>query len=1089
MTTSTTSNHNNDQQDSSSMSSFEEISNGWKDDNNAEEQDEEDEEDEYHYEYEEDDEDPNESEDDEDGMEPPPDDNHNNNVAADTHHESGGTESPAVPRVQVIWNPNHQHGIPFYKEEEEDGKPAARSPLAAVAVATTNVPDHPTAWTTRGGGGGGGGGDSSSSVASSSWTSVGGGDPRDLESSSQTSASVASSFVPVQRLNALQLGTEDATGGVSSVASNSWSYPFPGSTDGDGFSITSNGTVVSGFDLLNLNGQVMRRCRFDGYCNPPDATSCRACGAALVANPNVEMDAQIAHHLQHQEQVQADKQVLAQERHRQTWSSQGVFDQARIWQTELHKYLDDNFATRVHFWTTIRTGWAARPRHNQNQNQNHKPYQFMPRVDTVLAMSNFLECAKQRYTPQELVNANTNHPGLAPLMNHHTDATDATPRCLPMFVAYVYTNKGDWPGQNHATIASWLQQQQQQESNTTSSSSNSLLSVLTCPLQAYEYWKQQQGSTWWGAVSLAPIEEEDDDDDTTKNASWATGQAQASPCPALGWMVLVAPGRQHYRQFTVPRKQTETSSSSSSPSSSSPAENHTATTTGSVHDAPSTATRTATSMPPPPSSSSMVLSTNTRNRFHHAHSAQAPVVGGTVPGSVPPQAEEGNNDTTLWSGPLPAAWASNNNNNNNNNNTTANAASATSTTSDDSTPSSHTQQDFTVTTVEGEQAVLPLLCFDGSLRHTGETKRLVRAVEQVCLDFLTSAGIMQPPPPPSSRSRATTTTTSATGFSFAPFSSSTALLPSISQAVSDAVAQSQPQQQQPKPQGHTTTTTTTAFSSPQASSSAPTASSSLRTARAMSPMTATTQSLNQLNLAAHQQQMRTNNNNNPGGSSMPLEEEGNPSPCKKLHVDSGSMDAMASGGNVQNNTTAQTTRVASNAAATRTGHSNDPPITSTTTTSPNVFGNNEDPPYFEVDGWYMQYCPVCDQIIPAFTPCPNGCHLFFQDQPHETTTAVPDTTAGTSTATNNNNGNVVTGPSTDMATDPSPTTGATDTVQSSHSTAPPTEPLTFLPGAPAGLTQMWTATQPTTTTNGADLAATPATTAGQPSLLTLQPGC
>ena len=61
-------------------------------------------------------------------------------------------------------------------------------------------------------------------------------------------------------------------------------------------------SAISGFVVLDYGGGSLRSCKICTKLNPFEAVICDICGTALVANPNVDMDDQIALNVQNKEQ-------------------------------------------------------------------------------------------------------------------------------------------------------------------------------------------------------------------------------------------------------------------------------------------------------------------------------------------------------------------------------------------------------------------------------------------------------------------------------------------------------------------------------------------------------------------------------------------------------------------------------------------------------------------------------------------------------------------------------------------------------------------------------------------------------------------
>jgi hypothetical protein len=64
---------------------------------------------------------------------------------------------------------------------------------------------------------------------------------------------------------------------------------------------STSASVISSFDLLSINGSTLRVCKRCSYANPPSTLTCHVCFAALVKNPCLNVDEQIARNLQRKE--------------------------------------------------------------------------------------------------------------------------------------------------------------------------------------------------------------------------------------------------------------------------------------------------------------------------------------------------------------------------------------------------------------------------------------------------------------------------------------------------------------------------------------------------------------------------------------------------------------------------------------------------------------------------------------------------------------------------------------------------------------------------------------------------------------------
>ena len=109
-------------------------------------------------------------------------------------------------------------------------------------------------------------------------------------------------------------------------------------------SVASTGSsVVSGFDLLSLSGAIKRRCQRCSYHNGEKDGVCGLCGCALVANPCVDMDEQIARHLQQKEENDSWKALLQQEKKRALLATRTVLERSQMLSKDVSTFVLENF--------------------------------------------------------------------------------------------------------------------------------------------------------------------------------------------------------------------------------------------------------------------------------------------------------------------------------------------------------------------------------------------------------------------------------------------------------------------------------------------------------------------------------------------------------------------------------------------------------------------------------------------------------------------------------------------------------------------------------------------------------------------------
>lgn len=151
------------------------------------------------------------------------------------------------------------------------------------------------------------------------------------EGSAAGNSSSISSFVPVSRFDSMSMQTSE----LPSAASSSSLYE---SLD-DGFSLSSS------FDILSLSsGELVRRCKRCKFHNSHDSFVCASCELALVANPNIDIDAQIAMHLQQKEEQDArailqEAELEAEQKRRQICQDP-FYEHARILNSDIREACD-----------------------------------------------------------------------------------------------------------------------------------------------------------------------------------------------------------------------------------------------------------------------------------------------------------------------------------------------------------------------------------------------------------------------------------------------------------------------------------------------------------------------------------------------------------------------------------------------------------------------------------------------------------------------------------------------------------------------------------------------------------------------------
>lgn len=160
-----------------------------------------------------------------------------------------------------------------------------------------------------------------------------------------------SSLSFVQNLNQLTLGSSATTSSWSHVRDDvqslsTWNTSTAGQ-DNDAASTSGLSSVVSNFDVLSIGGSVKRRCKICSYLNEDQAGICDVCGIALVANPCLDIDTQIALHLQQQEEQLSFAALVQEERKRKSMSQQPLLVQAQMLAVDIVHFCERHTYTGI----------------------------------------------------------------------------------------------------------------------------------------------------------------------------------------------------------------------------------------------------------------------------------------------------------------------------------------------------------------------------------------------------------------------------------------------------------------------------------------------------------------------------------------------------------------------------------------------------------------------------------------------------------------------------------------------------------------------------------------------------------------------
>lgn len=134
----------------------------------------------------------------------------------------------------------------------------------------------------------------------------------------EENASTESSFVPVQAIGNMKL--------VASDTDTDWSL----NSRHQAVDSSCNSSLISSFDLISLSGEIKRRCRKCSTINADNDCLCRTCQLALVANPCLDADHQVALRLQLQEEEVSFRRICYIETKRARVEEEPVDVQAQV---------------------------------------------------------------------------------------------------------------------------------------------------------------------------------------------------------------------------------------------------------------------------------------------------------------------------------------------------------------------------------------------------------------------------------------------------------------------------------------------------------------------------------------------------------------------------------------------------------------------------------------------------------------------------------------------------------------------------------------------------------------------------------------
>jgi hypothetical protein len=114
----------------------------------------------------------------------------------------------------------------------------------------------------------------------------------------------------------------------TALASENDGWSYTGSMFGTQASASIAPSMISGFEVLNVDGSSVRRCNHCSYHNDAEEGICQVCGVALVANPNVDVDLQIALHLSQKFENEELSRLRREEKKREDMHEKPLLERA-----------------------------------------------------------------------------------------------------------------------------------------------------------------------------------------------------------------------------------------------------------------------------------------------------------------------------------------------------------------------------------------------------------------------------------------------------------------------------------------------------------------------------------------------------------------------------------------------------------------------------------------------------------------------------------------------------------------------------------------------------------------------------------------
>jgi len=164
------------------------------------------------------------------------------------------------------------------------------------------------------------------------------------------SSDISHSSVPVRKLGKLNLQSSEDNSSWSHVETSCQDVQSLSTWNASADNSVAASSTISGFDYLSLSGDTHRRCKQCTYLSHEDAGICEGCGVALVANPCLDIDLQVAKNLQLKEEKQALKALQLEEKKRKSLGQKPLFIQAQVLASDIIQYVESR---KIHCFKTF----------------------------------------------------------------------------------------------------------------------------------------------------------------------------------------------------------------------------------------------------------------------------------------------------------------------------------------------------------------------------------------------------------------------------------------------------------------------------------------------------------------------------------------------------------------------------------------------------------------------------------------------------------------------------------------------------------------------------------------------------------------